>query len=99
MAEGFLIPPNILLIISLLCRLGILALFLFLFRKTDWRLNLILSSVLILSTVAGVSGLVLFREGSPALFALACLAAAAGVCTGPALILYLRVFLIGRLFC
>jgi AraC-like DNA-binding protein len=72
------------------------AVFLFLFRKTDWRLNAILSAILVLSTASGVNGVILSREFTSGLHALAYLAAAAGVLIGPAVLLYLRVYLTGR---
>ena len=98
MTNSIPLSPDTVLVVLLLCRLGIFAVFLFLFRKSDWRLNLILFSILFLATLSSAAGYMLAREVAPGVQALAYLIVAVGVLAGPTVLLYLRVYLTGRFF-
>jgi AraC-like DNA-binding protein len=98
MNESIFLPPTALLLTALFLRAGMAALFLFLSRKTDWRLNLILLSVFLFSSFLPVTEYLLGRETAVGLSGLALLAVAAGSLAGPAVLLCLRVRLTGRFF-
>ncbi|HNX60215.1 MAG TPA: helix-turn-helix domain-containing protein [Spirochaetota bacterium] len=93
-----LFPMSDVLVLAAFCQLIIFIIYLALNRRGDWRLNLVLSLVLIFQIVPAASSYVLFHSFQIDYFPLAHMGNASFFFLGPLLFFYLRKYLTGRFF-
>jgi AraC-like DNA-binding protein len=90
------LPLGDALFIAALCQLGVVIVFLFLNRKGEWRLNVMLALVLLFGAVPALSTFVLAQEALRQLFPFAHIGNATVFVVGPLLFLYARKYLTNR---
>jgi hypothetical protein len=90
------LPLGDALFIAALCQLGVVIIFLFLNRKGEWRLNLILALVLVFAAVPALSTFLLAQETFRNFFPLAHIGNATVFIVGPLLYLYARKYLTNK---